>query len=123
MYLIKTYLDKSPIHGIGVYAGEDVAEGTVIWSEQPGFDQILTEQQVAAMPTRALEFMRTYAYFTGGKFHLNSDNGKFTNHDDDPNSRMNDHGDVYACRVIAKGDEITADYAEFAEDWPPGLSG
>jgi SET domain-containing protein len=121
MYLVKTYLDKSPIHGIGVYAGGDFPAGTVLWREQPGFDAVLTPEQVRALPAEARAFMDTYSYYAHGKFHLNADNGKFTNHADNPNSRMNDKGEMYAVRAIKKGEEITADYDDFAEDRPEGV--
>ncbi len=31
MLLIKTKLDLSKIHGIGLFAGEDIPKGTIIW--------------------------------------------------------------------------------------------
>ena len=31
MLLVKTYLDRSPIHGLGVYAAERIRKGTKIW--------------------------------------------------------------------------------------------
>jgi hypothetical protein len=34
---------------------------------------------------------------------------------------MNDKGEMYAVRAIKKGEEITADYDDFAEDRPEGV--
>ena len=31
MLLVKTYLDKSPIAGIGLFAAEPIAAGTLVW--------------------------------------------------------------------------------------------
>jgi len=45
MLLIKTYLDKSPIHGIGVFAGEFIKKGTQVWEFNPLIDIILTPEQ------------------------------------------------------------------------------
>ena len=39
MYLVKTYLDKSGIHGMGVFAGEDIPKGTIVWDFVEGVDQ------------------------------------------------------------------------------------
>jgi SET domain-containing protein len=31
MLLVKTYLDKSAIHGLGVFAGEVIRKGAKVW--------------------------------------------------------------------------------------------
>ena len=60
MLLIKTYLDKSPIHGVGVFANEFVKKGTVVWQFNPLVDIILTEEQLNELPEVIKEFIRHY---------------------------------------------------------------
>ncbi len=117
MFLIKTYLDKSPIHGLGVYAGEDVSKGQVIWREIAGLDVIVPPAVLKDLPPVMLDYMETYGYYFDDAFHLNLDNAKYSNHADDPNMIMNAQKEFYACRAIRKGEEITCDYNEFSMDY------
>jgi SET domain-containing protein len=118
MFLVDTYLDKSPIHGIGAYAVGDIPKGAVIWRKVPGIDLEFTPEQIGKLPREAARFLQYYVYFLDGKFHLDGDFARYTNHDDHPNSRMNEKREYIACRKIAKGEEITIDYGEFDQDWP-----
>ena len=42
MLLVKTYLDKSLIHGVGVFADEFIKKGTLMWEFNPLIDVVLT---------------------------------------------------------------------------------
>ncbi len=95
MLLVKTYLDRSAIHGIGLFAGERIRKGTVIWRRSPEIDLLLT----------AL-----------GKFVLCGDDARFFNHADAPNCHdIPDEGGgpTVAARDIEAGEELTSDYASF----------
>ena len=48
MLLVKTYLEKSAIHGLGVFAGEFIAKGTKIWRFVEDFDRAYSPKQFAA---------------------------------------------------------------------------
>jgi len=114
MYCVKTYVDKSPIHGLGVFAGEDIAKGTKVWEFVDGFDRTISEEDVLKLPQQAQDYLDTYAYMADGKFCLCGDHGIYTNHSETPNSGS-DNGSDYqvALRNIKKGEEITSDYREF----------
>lgn len=115
MYIIKTYLDRSAIAGIGVFAGEDIKKGAVVWELVRGFDQIFTVAQVNAMPPRAQEYIGRYAYLEKNLYYLDADHGPFTNHADNPNTIVQDECSMIAARDIKAGEEITSDYREFDE--------
>ena len=51
MLLVKTYLDKSPIHGIGVFAGETIRKDAKIWRFVYGFDRFYTRKRLAKLRT------------------------------------------------------------------------
>lgn len=118
MYVIKTYLDKSPIEGIGVFAGEDVPQGAVVWRLVPGFDLVLAPgPAVENLPERARAHLKRHAYLSAGRLILCADHGQYTNHSETPNTGSADDQDVeYALKPIRKGDEITADYRLFDEE-------
>ena len=118
MFLIKTSVDRSAIHGNGVFASEPVAAGDTIWRFHPPFDQVFSEEQTKALPPAAKDFIDAYAYRSvqlGGKLVLSGDNAKFLNHSDDPNTEERPFASV-ARRAIAVGEEITCDYGVFCLD-------
>ena len=112
MLLVKTYLDKSPIHGIGVFAGERIAKGTKMWRFVEGYDHCYSLKQFAKLPKQAREFMQHYAYRVDGEVLFTVDNDRHMNHADKPNTYLR-NGYVIATRTIRKGEEITVDYREF----------
>lgn len=117
MLLVRTTLRASPIHGIGLFAAEDIASGTLVWRFAPGLDQRLDDVALAALSDAAREQVLGYAYVDArtGERILCGDDARFFNHSADPN--VGDvPGNPYECvalRDIAVGDEITSDYFLF----------
>ena len=116
MLLVKTYLAKSAIHGLGVFAGEFIRKGTKIWRFVDGFDRAYSLKEFARLPKPARDFIRLHGYKVDGEIILTADHDHHMNHSDDPNTYLH-NGYAIACRDIAKGVEITNDYREF----DPGL--
>jgi SET domain-containing protein len=112
MLLVKTYLDKSPIHGIGVFAGELIRKDTKIWRFVFGFDRYYSKRQIAKLPKPAREHIKLHGYQWGNEILLSMDYDTFMNHSDRPNTYFH-NGYVLARRNIRKGTEITNDYREF----------
>jgi uncharacterized protein len=114
MLLVKTYLDKSPIAGIGLFAAEDIAKDTKIWIFQEGFDRVLTRAQFDTLPEPAQKYIVFHAFLEKEDFIvLTADNDEHTNHSDTPNTYIDGNGDICAAKDILKGEEITADYRLF----------
>jgi uncharacterized protein len=112
MLLVKTYLDKSAIHGLGVFAAEFIAKETKIWRFVEGFDRCYTPKQFARLPKPAREFLKSYGYRVEGEILFTVDNDHYINHSDRPNTYLK-NGYTIAKRNIRKGEEITNDYREF----------
>jgi hypothetical protein len=117
MLLVPTYIDKSPIHGVGVFAAAPIAKGTETWRFVPGFDVVYTETEIAAFPALAQDYLRHYTYFdpVRGARVLCGDNARFMNHDDRHNTAapaVAEQSD-FALRDIAAGEEITCNYNLF----------
>ena len=112
MLLVKTYLDKSPLHGLGVFAGEFIRKGTKIWRFVESFDRAYSPKQFARLPKRARDFIRQHGYRVDGEILLTMDNDRHMNHSDRPNTYLKG-GYALARRDIRKGEEITNDYREF----------
>jgi hypothetical protein len=112
MLLVKTYLDKSPIHGLGVFAGEFIRKGTKIWRFVEGFDRFYSPKQFARLPKPARDYIRQHGYRVDGEILLTVDHDHHMNHADRPNTLLR-NGYAIARRNIRKGEEITNDYREF----------
>ena len=116
MLLIGTYVTPSAIQGLGVFAGEAVARGRLMWSLNPKFDIFIREQELDEFPPQMREYLAHYAYphlELPGVMILDSDNGKFMNHSLSPNTDFRVFDKGYALVDIAAGDEITCNYFEF----------
>ena len=66
MMLVPTYLDRSPIHGIGIFASAFIAKGTRVWEFTPDGDQVWTEERLAMLLPVQREAVRFYGYIEPG---------------------------------------------------------
>jgi uncharacterized protein len=112
MLLVKTYLDKSPIHGIGVFAAESIRKDQKIWRFVYGFDRFYTRKRLAKLPKPARDFIKLHGYQWKNEILLSMDYDTFMNHSENPNTYYK-NGYVLARRAIQKGGEITNDYRAF----------
>ena len=112
MLLVKTYLDRSKIHGLGVFAAEFIRKGTKIWRFVEGFDRSYSPRQFAKLPKPARDFLKSYAYQVDGEILFTVDHDHYINHSDEPNTYLKDGYTIARCD-IHKGAEITNDYREF----------
>ena len=118
MFVIRTHVGRSAIHGTGVFASEDVAVGATVWRFHPGFDHILSNGDIVALPKACQEFLSVYAYRSKdleGQLVLSGDHARFLNHSNDPNTEEDRFVSV-ACKPIRANDEITCDYRAFCTD-------
>lgn len=116
MLLVKAWVGKSEIHGFGLIAHEFIPKGTVVWKLVPGFDIILSDEELRCLPAPAQEQFRYYGFYHPElKRHiLCADDDRFSNHSDDANQLFcGDH--AVAVRDIAPGDELTDNYNELGK--------
>jgi SET domain-containing protein len=118
MLQVRTYLDKSPISDIGLFAAEDIPKGTITWEFYEDIDVVLEE---FALNRIEFEFITKYSFYDKqlNKWILSADNDRFTNQSDNPNTAPLPDGKMIAVRDIKKGEEITSDY--YAIDYDANL--
>lgn len=127
MMLIRTRVQPSAIHGLGLFAIEPVPRGTPIWRFQPGFDHAFTPGEIAALPVVAQEHVRWFAFLNpeDGSMTLGGDHAIFMNHSAPPNTGAPPDAPLpvttVALRDIAPGEEITCNYFDFDHDAPRKL--
>ena len=112
MLLVKTYLDKSRIHGIGVFADQFIRKDAKMWRFVYGFDRYYTRKRLAKLPKPAKDYIRLHGYQWGNEILLSMDYDTFMNHSENPNTYYH-NGYVLARCNIRKGAEITNDYRAF----------
>jgi hypothetical protein len=121
MLVIPTYLAPSSVHGLGVFAGVAVRQGTVISRFLPPFDVQFPPALLAALTAPEQTYLKTYAYLSRftGVYVLPGDHDRFMNHSERPNVGMNPSGNTenLALRDIAQHEELTCDYRSFDAAW------
>lgn len=112
MLHVKTYLDKS--HDIGLFAGERIPKGTIIWTFHSNVDWITSEHQINTLTSACQDLMRKYMYYdnTINAIVMCGDDARHMNHSNDPScSDVEVPGCTTAKRDIKIGEELTCDYA------------
>lgn len=114
--------DKSPIEGLGLFAGQFVPSGRIISKWSDGFDMTYSKDYPDTLPEEEGEIFKRYASFDGETWSLAGDDAAYFNHADDPNvtvipdERRPAHWDRIAARDIMPGEELTMDYSEIGFD-------
>jgi SET domain-containing protein len=122
MMLVKTIVKPSTIEGLGLFADQDIPQGTPVWQFTPGFDALIEPQSLAQLPQIARDQFMKYAYLSkkSGKHVLCFDDARFFNHDANPNIScahsayaVAEEDICLANRKITRGQELTCNYREF----------
>jgi SET domain-containing protein len=130
MLMVKTRVAPSDIAGIGLFADQDIAKGTVTWQFMPGYDLLLRRTEIEALPEPARSNLLDHTYHDAetGLYVLCADNARFMNHAEEPNTAgVHAKGAIegydVATRDIKMGEELTCDYRVFDADVAIKLGG
>src|SRR5437667_8074505 len=98
MLLVPVRIDRSPIHGLGIFAVARIAQGTQVWQFTPGFDLDIDPKDLEQQPKKFQEKMLHYGYVDPrlGRFILCCDDYRFLNHSATPNIRIDTTADRYS---------------------------
>src|SRR5918995_2115399 len=122
MLTVSTYLAPSAIEGLGVFSGEFIERGRLLWNLNPKFDIFVYPEEVDTYSSLMREFIARYSYphlEIPGVVIVDCDNGRFMNHCLSPNTDFTIFDKGYAIADIAPGEEMTCNYHEF----DPGFVG
>ncbi|OGC52058.1 hypothetical protein A2982_02455 [candidate division WWE3 bacterium RIFCSPLOWO2_01_FULL_39_13] len=124
MLLVKTKIGPSKINGIGLFADQFIPKETPVWKFMPGFDLVISKDQIQNLSEPARKQFLKYAYFNPetSKYILCFDDARFSNHSNNPNtisvdSFDDEEGVDVAARDIQEGEELTCNYKEFDGDF------
>ena len=116
MMTVRCYLAPSDIEGLGVFCYDDIKQGQVVWRAEPMLDMRIPVTFVEAAEPHVREFLDRYTYPDWNDLSqvvLESDEGRFMNHADEPNLDFTDPAVGVARRDIPAGTEFTCHYSSF----------
>lgn len=113
MVLVKTYISKSDIHGLGVFAAEFIHKGAKIWQLTPGLDLSWTEIEFKNLPLTVQDYIEHWGYIDPDtkEYRLSFDNDRFMNWSDRPNV-VGSSNETFAARDILQNEELTYPFSE-----------
>lgn len=127
MLKVKTYIKEStiPNGGIGLFAGEDIEKGKIIWQFNPIIDKVISVHDLQYLDEIEKKFINIYTYRENDKLILCTDNNRFINHSETYNvdDTINKFfGSIStANRDIKKDEELLCDYSTFHDDYKTGV--
>lgn len=123
MLIVNTTVRPSTIHGLGLFAAEDIPAGATINVYDPRFTIEVPARSVERLPEPMRRIFYVYAWreTPDGPYYLSVDNARFTNHSSSPNmTYYKETRAVIALRDIRCGEEMTEDYREYDADFGDG---
>jgi SET domain-containing protein len=119
LLVVRTYLEKSSIHGFGVFSRESVSKGARVWEFNEKLDIKFSPEEFEKLPSSVREELEWHMYEPegGGPFFYEATMGKYMNHSREPNVDFSDVGVGVATRNIDPGEELTCDYRHFMAEW------
>jgi SET domain-containing protein len=122
MLLIKTFLDRSSLHGIGLFANEDLKAGALVWEFNCLVDLKFTLKDWHSFKKRislqSYKNLLQLSYKEDGFIYLCIDNAQFMNHSLSC-CNIGHQGflknRMYALRTILKGEELLCNYLAYSD--------
>ena len=113
MLLIDYYLEKSPIHGFGIFASKFIPKGTKVWEFTPGLDRKWTKEEFFELPERVQKYILHYGWLDSKTqtYRFPFDHDRFINCSNNPNVSGSGE-EIFTLRDILEGEEITFPFDE-----------
>jgi len=111
-------LKESPLHGIGLFADEDLTAGQLVYTASPLLDVNITQEQFDSLTDREKEEFHWWGFFDelSQRWHVDFDVSKFINHSPEGTvTQDTNHVEAYLVTTqdMKKGEELTQNYLEF----------
>jgi hypothetical protein len=111
MLKVKTFVKRSNIHGFGLFANEDIPEGTIIWEFNEEVDEDITENYKDYYnQDHVSKINNRYYIFTDARYMNHSDNNNISY------TEGIEEAKGLANRFICKGEELTENYKLLYDD-------
>ena len=109
---VRVHVEPSDIHDMGIFAGERIPRGGIVWRFDPEVDTVIREKPMGVLAD--------WSWREEDCWVVPGDDARFMNHSFAPSvhSHGSRHVDDVAARDIEVGEELTVDYSLFDLDWP-----
>jgi hypothetical protein len=64
MVCVNVKVLPSKIHGLGVFAGQFIPKGAIIWRYTSGFDLKYSKDEISKLPATAQKYLETYSWLS-----------------------------------------------------------
>lgn len=121
MLTVPTYLDRSQVHGIGLFSEAVIDSGQTVWEfcslVDLQFSPRAWQNLRHKLSGHSFRNLVTLSYKQKGDIYICLDNGQFMNHcHSHPNVAQAQEGDrMYALRAIEAGEELICDYFAYSD--------
>lgn len=121
MIHISYKLKASELHGVGLFANEDIKNGQLIYTASPLLDLNITQDQFDSLDQKEKDEILWWGFFDqlSQMWHVDFDVSKFINHSYDATiTQDQSHDEAYliASQDIRSGEELTQNYLEFESE-------
>jgi SET domain-containing protein len=121
MIHIKYKLDKSNLHGVGLFADEELHKGQLVYTSSPLLDVNISQEQFDSLSKEEQREIEWWGFKVPNEdiWHVDFDVSKFINHSKDGTvTQDTNHKDAYlvAARDVRSGEELTQNYLEFESE-------
>lgn len=115
MLTVKTNIKYSDIGGLGLFAGQNINKGQIVWKNNTDSEMVIKLETFNGMSDYLKSIFYRYGYKMIGEneWRLPLDDSRFMNHSYTPSISENENGDYIAISNIKTGEEITCNYREF----------
>jgi hypothetical protein len=122
-YKVLTRLGVSKIHGVGVFAIQDISKDTPVFYGDNAELVWVDAKAIDGQPAELKKLYEDFAILKDGKYGCPSNWNNMTvswylnepNKPDKPNVRCDEDYQFYALRDIKKGEELTVNYDTYSE--------
>ncbi len=118
MFLQKTHVAPSWIHGLGLFAAEPIKAGEPIRIPSPALTLHWSQDDFLSLPQEDRKVIAHYGYFhkEQSMWHFSAEDIRYVNHSTTPTvGRIVDSDGVYALADMSEWTEITQNYADCEE--------
>lgn len=123
MLCIRTRLQRSKIHGLGVITLDSLAKGEELWRFHKDLDQRIRLSEVHRLPRHSMDALLHYCYINPDApdlIVLCADDARFMNFDDPANTevstiKVDGEFSLVAARDIKAGEELTVPFNSDAD--------
>ena len=118
MLHIKYKLDRSKLHGIGLFTVENLGKRQLVYTASPILDVNLTQEQFNLLDEKEKKEVAYWGFWDESNriWHVDFDSSRFINHSPNPTLTQDpNHKDTYlvTARALKAGEELTQNYLEF----------